>query len=93
MLTVRRRGITDLEPVLTCAVCARVLLLAQAWLGFVSPTDEHPSQAGRWLHRACSDGRARALFGADRVTLWRARDCLERLLRATEPPRGVKHDE
>jgi hypothetical protein len=82
MLTLRRlRGSGDLEPMLRCSACQRALRIQEAWLAWnATMLDAEP----KWLHRDCHKGQAAALFGSQRLLLWRVSDVFCRLLRATE---------
>jgi hypothetical protein len=86
MLMVRKRGgaAGDLEPILCCQVCHRVMSLMEAWLGFPAVTEQTPQRPVVWLHKDCASGQAVALFDTPKMTLWRALDCFQRLMRATE---------
>jgi hypothetical protein len=86
MLMVRRRGgaAGDLEPILCCQVCHRVMALKDAWLGFPAVTEQTPQRQAVGLHRECASGQVDTLFDTPKMTLWRATDYFHRLLRATE---------
>lgn len=80
MLIVRRRGgaAGDIEPIISCEVCSRVMNLREAWLGFAVVSADVPQSPAIWLHRDCASRK---------MTLWRALDCFNRLMRETEETR------
>ena len=82
MLMIRRRGITNVEPALVCDTCHQVMPLGEAWLGFLPLSEDCPQRPVVWVHRTCAS--ALTLFETNRMVLWRARDCVERLMRQTE---------
>jgi hypothetical protein len=84
VLTIQRRGGGDVEPVLLCTACQKALSLKDAWLAFDALTEAQPQSQGKWVHKRCADGEAERLFQSRRITLWRGRDVLDKLLRATE---------
>lgn len=89
MLMVRRRGgaAEEIEPVLCCQVCHCIMSLQEAWLAFAAISPKVPQSPVIWLHKDCVSGNAAMLFDSQRVTLWRAVDCFNRLMRATEAAR------
>jgi hypothetical protein len=91
MLIIKQQP-NGVDPELRCSICAQPLPLLEAFLasGLDGRSDDQGQmfQPARWIHRRCLSGNSLAVFGSQRVVLWRAADLLARLMRQTE----TRHD-
>lgn len=58
-----------------CCICLERITLDQLFLAF--PAGDRSE--GRWVHRPCTMGHVREIFGTSRITLMAGREALKRL--------------
>jgi hypothetical protein len=68
-----RSGEDGTSVILCCELCKQPLRLAETWLVFRPGSD---GAEGKWIHKACGDGRIEQLVGAPRAVLMRGTDAL-----------------
>jgi hypothetical protein len=81
VISIRREGSDDMQPVSRCTICRKALPMSAAWVAFPVLAPGVTQTDGQFVHRSCIDGRAQETIHVPRFMLWRGVSLLECLLR------------